>query len=284
MVRKDVHEENRRSWNAATVAQHSHRGDIASFLRSGGTTLFPEERDLLGDIAGQRVAHLQCGTGLDTLSLASLGARVTGVDISDTAIEIARGLARETAIPAAFACEDVYDWLATTAVGSERFDLAYSGYGILSWLSDVPLWARGIAAILRPGGRVVVIDFHPIALTINEHGQHILPYFNREALRWASGVGDYVAEARDALTPWGYVEGVQGFRNPHHATAFPWGVGDVVTALADAGLTLAALREYPYMNGAKLYSAMRELPGRRMTLPDGVPNAPLMYAVLAHTT
>ncbi len=84
MVRKDLHEENRRSWNAATVAQHSHRGDVASFLRAGGTTLFQEERDLLGDIAGQRVAHLQCGTGLDTLSLASLGARVTGVDISDT--------------------------------------------------------------------------------------------------------------------------------------------------------------------------------------------------------
>lgn len=91
-MRKDLHEANRLSWNAATVAHNSHKGDQAAFFRRGGSTLFPEELDLLGDIAGLSLLHLQCNSGQDSLSLAQLGADVTGVDISDEAIAFARRL------------------------------------------------------------------------------------------------------------------------------------------------------------------------------------------------
>jgi 2-polyprenyl-3-methyl-5-hydroxy-6-metoxy-1,4-benzoquinol methylase len=109
--RRHLREQNRRSWNAVVPAHNSHRRDQVSFFRNGGTTLFPEERALLGDLAGKRVLHLMCNTGQDTLSLAQLGASVTGVDISDEAIRRARDLAAATGLHAEFERGDVYDWL-----------------------------------------------------------------------------------------------------------------------------------------------------------------------------
>ena len=109
------HEANRLAWNAATAAHNSHKQDQAGFLRRGGSTLFPEEVGLLGDIAGRRLLHLQCNAGQDTLSLAKLGAVATGVDISDEAIQFARKLSADSGIPAAFHRADVYDWLAEAA-------------------------------------------------------------------------------------------------------------------------------------------------------------------------
>ena len=85
-MRKHIHETNRLAWNAATQAHNSHKGDQARYLREGGSTLFPEEVELLGGLAGKSLVHLQCNAGQDTLSLAKLGATVTGVDISDEAI------------------------------------------------------------------------------------------------------------------------------------------------------------------------------------------------------
>src|ERR1043165_5327026 len=86
MLARDLHEDNRQSWNSATRAHNSHKGDQAAFLRSGGSTLFLEELELLGDVTGKRLVHLQGNAGQDTLSLAAPGAEVTGVDISDEAI------------------------------------------------------------------------------------------------------------------------------------------------------------------------------------------------------
>src|SRR3954469_18087017 len=96
MLRKDMHEDNRRSWNAATDAHNSHKADQAAFFRDGGSTLYPEEIELLGDLHGKSLVHLQCNAGQDTLSLAGLGATVTGVDISDTAISFAQQLSTDT--------------------------------------------------------------------------------------------------------------------------------------------------------------------------------------------
>ncbi|MDQ3793582.1 MAG: class I SAM-dependent methyltransferase, partial [Actinomycetota bacterium] len=103
MKSRDLREQNRLSWNAVAGAHESHRGDLAGFLRSGGSTLFPEELELLGNLEGKTLAHLQCNSGGDSLSLAGRGATVTGVDISDEAIAFARQLAADTGIPATFA-------------------------------------------------------------------------------------------------------------------------------------------------------------------------------------
>lgn len=108
-MRKDLHETNRLAWNEATRAHNSHKADQARFLREGGSTLFPEELKLLGDVAGLSLLHLQCNAGQDTLSLARRGASVTGVDISDEAIAFARRLSAESGIPGTFHRADVYD-------------------------------------------------------------------------------------------------------------------------------------------------------------------------------
>src|SRR5262249_9518795 len=155
---------------------NSHKHDQAGFLREGGSTLFPEELALLGDVRGTRLVHLQCNSGQDTLSLARLGAEVTGVDISDGAIDFARHLSTDAGIPATFVRADIFDWLAETAAGAERFDVVFSSYGALGWLSDPRAWAAGIAGVLRPGGRLVLVEFHPVLWIFEDDWSVKYPY------------------------------------------------------------------------------------------------------------
>ncbi len=279
---RNLREQNRRSWNAVVGAHDSHRGDLAGFLRGGGSTLFPEERRLLGDLGGKTLLHLQCNSGSDSLSLALLGAKVTGVDISDEAVSSARALSAKTGVPASFERADAYDWLADAARTGRRFDAAFSSYGVVCWLPDLEAWAGGIAAVLVPGGRFVLVDFHPAAMMFDENWSLSEGYpSGGEPLLLGEGVGDYVADSGGGLTPAGFVEGVRGFENPERCHLFRWGLGEVVTALAGAGLRIDALEEYPYSNGERHFAGMRELPGRRMVAPEGVPTVPLMFSVRA---
>ncbi|HEX7241161.1 MAG TPA: class I SAM-dependent methyltransferase [Longimicrobiaceae bacterium] len=282
-MRRELHEENRRSWDAATAAHNSHKGDQAAWLRAGGSTLFPEELELLGDVSGRTLLHLQCNSGQDTLGLARLGAAATGVDISDEAVTFARRLSAESGIAAEFERADVYDWLEEAGRAGRRFDLAFSSYGAVCWLSDLRAWARGIAGVLAPGGRFVLVEFHPAAAMFDERMRLFFPYSSGgEPFAWEDGVGDYVARSGEGLLHGAeYREGVVDFRNPHRSHEFAWGVGDVVTALLEAGLALEALREWPHSNGFRPFEGMRELPGRRFTVPEGVPAMPLMYGVAA---
>ena len=281
-MRKDLHEANRLSWNAATAAHNSHKGDQAAFLRAGGSTLFPEELELLGELRGRTLLHLQCNSGQDTLSLARLGAVATGVDISDEAIGFARWLAAESGIPATFERADVYDWLEEAGRAGRCFDQVFASYGVICWLSDLRAWARGIAGVLAPGGRFVLVEFHPVVAMFDEELRPAYPYSGGEPVVWEPGVGDYVARSGEGLLHGAtYREGVVDFRNPHRSHEFNWGVGEVVSALLEAGLALEALREYPYSNGCVFWPGMRRAPGRRMLLPEGVPEFPLMFGVAA---
>lgn len=280
-MRKDLHEENRLSWNAATVAHNSHRGDQAAFFRNGGTTLRPEELALLGDLQGRLVAHLQCNSGQDTLSLARMGAQVVGVDISEAAIEFARQLSQDAGIPAAFERADVYDWLEETASSTRRFDLAYCSYGALVWLSDIQTWARGVADILRPGGSLVVIDTHPVAHMFEPNGTRVYPYTTQgEPLSFEEGVGDYVAELGEGWAGMAYEPGIQDFTNTYRHHEFNWGLGEIVTALLASGLILTSLQEYFYDNGGPVFEGMQQ--GEKgWYLPAEQPNFPLLFSLTA---
>ncbi len=285
MERRDLREQNRLSWNDATGAHDSHRGDLAGFLRGGGSTLFPEELELLGDLEGKTLAHLQCNSGGDSVSLALRGAVVTGVDISEEAVSSARRLAAEAGIPADFERADVYDWLEEAALSGRRFDAVFSSYGIICWLPQLEAWARGIAAVLKSCGRFVLVDFHPAAEMFDERWVHARAYpSGGERLLLEEGVDDYVAGSAGGLTPAGFVEGVRGFENPHCCHLFRWGLGEVITALAAAGLRIAVLKEFPYTNGERPFSGMRESSGRRMFPPESVPAVPLMYGISAEKT
>jgi SAM-dependent methyltransferase len=282
--RRDLREQNRLSWNVAVGAHDSHRGDLAGYLREGASTLFPEERALLGDLEGKTLAHLQCNSGGDSLSLALLGAAVTGVDISDEAISAARNLSSETGIAAEFERADVYDWLEKAAREELGYNVVFSSYGVVCWLPDLEAWARGIATILEPGGRFVLVEFHPVAEMFDERWNHAHAYpSGGEPRLLEEGVGDYVGESGGGLTPAGFVEGSRDFENPYRCHLFRWGLGEVITALAEAGLRIVVLEEYPYSNGERHFARMQELPGRRMIPPEDVPAVPLMYGISAET-
>jgi SAM-dependent methyltransferase len=276
MSQKDLHEVNRASWNAATEAHNSHKRDQAAFFRGGGGTLYPEEIELLGDLHGKSLLHLQCNAGQDTLSLARLGATVTGVDISDTAVDFARSLSAEAGIPATFERADVYDWL---AAATATYDVVFTSYGALVWLSDLSAWGRGVARVLKPGGRVVVMEFHPVFNMFEDGWKLTYDYMGGTRLTF-EGVGDYVAFAGEVLAPSGYQEGVVNFNNPHPSHEFCWGVSDIVSPLLDAGLRLTHLREYPYSNGFKRFADMPESPGGRFVMPEGMPQIALMLGVV----
>lgn len=278
----DAHlEKNRRSWNLVTPAHQSHKRDQARFLRSGGTTLFPEEIELLGDVRGLRIAHLLCNCGQDTLSLAARGATVVGVDLADAPIEHARRLTVECGIHAEFERAEVMEWLAAAAKDERRFDVVFASYGALPWIADLPVWMRGVAAVLAPGGRLVVVEFHPVAWSVDGRGALADDYFLEGPIAIEEGVSDYVARSGTGLAPMGFETGATEFRNTEPAVAFQWTVGDVVQATVDSGLRLETLREYGWSNGCRLFDGMRETEGRRFVRAEGVPSLPLMLGLVA---
>jgi len=281
-VTRELREQNRLSWNAATRAHNSHKADQAAFLRGGGSTLRSDELDLLGDVAGKRLIHLLCNSGQDTLSLAALGARVTGVDISDEAVDFAQGLSRDSGIEASFVRADVYDWLDEARSRAERYDLAFSSYGALPWLPDLARWAAGVFEILEPLGRLALIEFHPAAFVFDEQWQPRYPHgTGPKPLEWKEGVGDYVGQSGAGLAPSGFEAGEERFENPHPCFEFSWSTSQVIQALIDAGFVVRRFVEYPYANGFRQGEGMRELERGRYAPPEGFPDIPLMYGVAA---
>ena len=271
-------EETRASWDQATRTHNAHKRDQAAFLRGGGSTLFPEELELLGDVRGRRLLHVLCNAGQDTLSLAARGARCVGVDLSGEAITFARALSVDSAIPATFHQAEVLDFLGG---GLERapFDVAFGSYGCLTWIDDLRRFFSLLRERLAPGGRAVFVEFHPMAWSFDARFQLADPYFAPGRL-FSQPVGDYVGDSGEALAPSGCVTGMAA-TNTLPAHGFQHTVADLVTAALDAGLTLEALREWSWANGCRLHAGLVPAEGARFTTPSGVPNLPLMLGLAA---
>lgn len=274
-TRKNLHEQNRKSWNAVVAAHNSHKRDQAGFLRDGGSTLFPDELALLGDIRSKSLVHLQCNCGQDSLSLAQLGATVTGIDIADDAITYAKQLAQDSGIAANFIRQDLFDWFDTT---DQTFDLAFSTYGTIGWLANLDQWAKGVRKILSPQGRLVLLEFHPILWSLSADGRLTDSYFMANPIEESAGVNDYIGAG---LAPSGFETGDSNFENPEPAHAFQWTVADIVQSLVDAGLGIETMREYPYANGCEVIPGMLAIPGNRFALAQDLPRMPLMLGLTA---
>jgi SAM-dependent methyltransferase len=222
----------------------------------------------LGDLTGVRAIHLQCHIGTDTLSLARLGAEVTGLDFSPSAIEAARALCSRANVPSRFVVSDVYE--AGTALGGERFDLVYTGVGALCWLPDIVGWARVVAGLLEPGGRLFLRELHPVLFTLDdERADELLviryPYFNTAEPQFVdSQTSNY--RPVELAAPQRYV--------------WNHGLGEVVTALLEAGLRLTSLVEH---DEAEWHALPWMVPtsGGRYGLPPGRERVPLMYTITA---
>ena len=226
---------NRANWDERAPA-HVASPDyaVAQFVADPGflSGVVRFDRPRLGELAGLDVVHLQCHIGTDTLSLARLGARVTGLDFSAASLVQARRLAERTGAEIWFVESDVHR--APEVLGEHGFDLVYTGIGALCWLPDIARWARTVAALLRPGGRLFVRDGHPMLFTIDEtDGARMgieYPYFER--------IEPLVFD--DATT---YVQTDAVF-TATQGMAWSHGIAETITALQQAGLEFVALAEH----------------------------------------
>eukprot|EP01041_Mallomonas_annulata_P017653 gene17653-36210_t len=199
----------------------------------------------LGDVGGLDAVHLQCHIGTDTVSLAKLGARMTGLDFSEPALEVARRLAADCGHDIDYVCSDVYG--AVEVLGRERFDLVYTGIGALCWLPDVRRWARVVAELLRPGGRLFIREGHPMLWSLCDPRPDGLvvveyPYFEVEG-------GTLFSE------PLSYVEHEGELESPD-IVSFNHGLAEIVNALWDAGLQLTMFVEHDSVPWNALGDAM----------------------------
>ncbi|MBW8362701.1 MAG: class I SAM-dependent methyltransferase [Kaistella sp.] len=171
---------NRNSWNKK-VEPHlkSDFYFVEEFLK-GRTSLNSIELGLLGDIKDQEVLHLQCHFGQDSISLSRMGAKVTGVDLSDKAIEAAENLAEKCGADTEFLISDVYE---LPNILNKKFDIVYSSYGTIGWLPDLEKWAKVVSHFLKPAGRFVFVEFHPFVWMYDDDFTHLkYSYFNDETI------------------------------------------------------------------------------------------------------
>jgi SAM-dependent methyltransferase len=268
MTEPSWRELNRRMWDAkAPLHVASPVYDVAGF-KAGRSTLRPHEIADLGDVSGKGLIHLQCHFGLDTLSWARLGARVTGVDFSAPAVRAATELARDVGIEARFVTADVYD--APEALGGSTFDIVYTGVGALCWLPDMTRWAKVVHDLLRPGGELYLFEFHPV--------------------KWMlEGGAPREIDIRDSyFTPSeGYTEagGVSYADTSIAAEATPtvqWNhpLGEVVTALTRAGMSIDSLQEMD-RDVIRQWDFMVRADDGLHRMPPGRPSLPLMYVLRA---
>ena len=262
---------NRDLWDAwTTINAASAFYDVASF-RSGeqGIRLADYEREEIGPVAGKSLLHLQCHFGLDSLSWARLGAAVTGIDFSENGIATARALAHELDIPATFVVSNLYD---LPDVLDGQFDVVYTSKGVLGWLPDIEGWARVAAHFVKPGGCFYVTEIHPVAQVFENEGVAVgelrlaYPYWShREPLTFEVH-GSYA----DPSAP---TEGLVEHGWDHS-------LGEIVTALIDAGLHIDFLHEFDFVDWP-IDFLVKDADGRWRLPPGTAGQLPLFFSLKA---
>jgi SAM-dependent methyltransferase len=260
---------NLRNWESRVPVHAASRtydlaGLAADPSRLSGVVEY--DRTWLGDLTGLDVIHVQCHIGTDTLSLARLGGQVTGVDFSPGAVAVARDLAASAGADITYVESEVY---ATAARLGADFDLVYTGVGAINWLPDIAGWARVVAGLLRPGGRLYVRDAHPMLRTLfddidDDVLRVTLPYFEGNPFRWEAErtYTDGPALALPVQYEWNH------------------GLGEVVQAVIDAGLEVTALREHTECEWQAL-PHMVEGDDGKFRLAEGRDRLPLMFTLEA---
>ena len=236
---EEMHASNERAWDEAAAHYETEIQADIEFLRAGGKNFCEPELAYLGDLAQWcgRAIHLQCAGGRDTLSLWNLGAQsVVGVDINARMLACATAKAQALGAPAEWVCSDI---LNTPRELDGTADLVYTGRGALCWLMDLDAWARVIARLLKPGGKLYVFDGHPMDWLWDGNSAHYQLYADDAS---------YFQGAPVSSVGWpaSYIPAETQAKQPAIKWERQWMLGEIVNALLAAGLRLLRLEEHPH--------------------------------------
>ena len=253
---------NKKWWNSITpLHAKSSLYNLAKF-KKGQSSLQEIEIKELGDIKGKRLLHLMCHFGMDSLSLARKGATVTGVDISDASIQLAKKLSKEIDVPATFICSDIYK---LENVLHEKFDIIFMSYGVLLWLSSIKKWAKLIESFLKKGGFFYIVELHPFTTMLSYDFKIQYDYFDK---------GPYLDDADGSYTNW--EEKIKG-------VTYEWSytMSDVINALQKAGLKIEYLHEFPFTMYDQFPGYMKKNTKGQYVLKNTKTQIPLLFSIKA---
>lgn len=221
-------ETNKATWNTkVNVHAKSAMYNMEAF-KNGKSSLMAYELDALGDVSGKSLLHLQCHFGQDTLSWSRMGAKCTGVDLSDEGIKLAQALNKELKLDASFVCCNVLD---TSKFVKDTFDIVFTSYGVIGWLPDLKPWGQMIAEKLNKGGTFFMAEFHPIVWMFDYlEDKPIMKYgYMQDAVIYEEYEGTYANQQSEMVTK-----------------EYGWnhGLSEVINALTEAGLHIEYLKEF----------------------------------------
>ncbi len=261
-------EVNRKRWDElAKIHFKSKFYDVEGF-KAGKSSLFSIELEELGDVAGKSLLHLMCHFGMDTLSWARLGAKVTGVDFSVHAIELARALSKEIGVAGNFTCANIYD---LPQILSGEFDIVFTSYGVLTWLPDLENWANIITHFLKSRGTFYMVELHPFSWIFQDVGdvkelEIVDPYFEQQEPIKFEVKGSYAAETAQTTQEYEY--------QWHHSFS------EILNSLIKAGLIIQFVNEYPYC-AYQMFPFMEKHEDGWWRLKDQKVAIPLMFSLKA---
>ena len=253
---------NKNSWNNPLESHlNSDFYDMPAFL-NGKSSLHDIELDLLGDINGKKILHLQCHFGQDTISLARMGAQTVGIDLSDESIKTAKELALKTKSSARFVCSNVYDLPDNL---DEQFDIVFASYGTIPWLPDLNKWGHVIQHFLKPGGQFIFVEFHPVVWMFDDDLKKVAFHYNNVEPIIEEETGTYAdknANIKSKYVCWNH------------------GIGEVTNSLIKNNLQLKELNEFCYSPYSFLPGSQEFEPGKFRIEQFGN-KFPLVYSLLA---
>lgn len=224
---KDYLKANKKWWNDVTlIHSRSKLYDLAGF-KKGKSSLESTELEEVGKVHGKNLLHLMCHFGMDTLSWARLGATATGVDLSDHSIKLAKKLSKEIGVPATFICSDIYE---LPNILNKKFDIIFTSYGVLCWLSNIKKWGKIINHFLKKGGMFYITEVHPFTNILSYDFKIFYKYFKK---------GPYTDDSSGTYTDWSA---------PVKGITYEWSytISDVINVLLFEGLKIEHVHEFPF--------------------------------------
>jgi SAM-dependent methyltransferase len=229
----DYYEINKKRWNELVgIHAESEEYDIEGFL-AGKNSLHEVELDILGNVSGKSLLHLQCHFGMDTISWSRLGAKAVGVDFSDMAIDLAKELAKRAGTDTEFICSDIFELRYNL---EDQYDIVFTSIGVLGWLHDISEWGRIVSHFLKPGGVFLLVESHPIMWMFDDEAEGLKVshryWHTKEPLSYEQN-GTYAN--RDAE-----VKNIRSYEWQHT-------ISDILNSIIDAGLVIEHVGEYKHL-------------------------------------